>query len=256
MAELEEKAETLPTPSARDLWTERYRSANPDAGDPDDDAIFAFADQQYGDTDKKYKDLNSANERLASLVAKDPRLAAVLSMIASEDGKSLPYAIANVYGKDFLNLEGADLDDFEAGYQENLKRLAESEELQKQAAKNIEDYQATIEQFGKDKNLTGEQLDEVHSGIMQFAENMLMGIVPVDLIDLVYKGLNYDKDVQEAADTGFVEGKNEVADIKMKAKTQMGAVPDLSGGSGAGKNKPTPKHKRGSFFEGMTEEKV
>jgi hypothetical protein len=65
--------------------------------------------------------------------------------------------------------------------------------------KNISEYEATLNQYVKDKGLTDEQSTEIHSGIMTLADNLLMGVIPVELIDLVYKGLNYEKDVQEVA---------------------------------------------------------
>jgi hypothetical protein len=56
------------------------------------------------------------NARMTKRVAKDPHLAAILSMIAN--GKSIPYAIAKVYGKEEFSLEGEDLEEYETGYQE------------------------------------------------------------------------------------------------------------------------------------------
>jgi hypothetical protein len=236
----EEKVQEELKPKGRAAALAEYRAANPDLQDePDDDTLHDFRNGRYSELEGQYNELNGANTRLAELVSKDPRLAAVLSMVAGENPKSFPYAVANVYGKEPFDLEGDALEEFEAGYQESLKRLSESEKARETALKNLGEYETTLNGYVKEKGLTDEQLAEIHNGIMTLADNLLMGVIPVELIDLVYKGMNYEKDVQEAADTGFVEGKNNVIDAKLK-KPDTRTVPDLGNGTGAGKNIPRP----------------
>ncbi len=255
MEDLKEEIKEQPL-KGRAATLAAYKAANPDTQEePDDDGLHDFASGRYSELEGKYNELNGANGKLAELVGKDPKLGAVLSMIAGDKPKSLPYAISSVYGKDFLDLEGEAMEEFESGYQENLNRLAESEKEREQAAKNIETYQETLLKYGKDNELSEEQLSEVHQGVMTFADNLLMGIVPTELIDLIYKGLNYDKDVQEAADTGFVEGKNEVIKPKMKEKTGAN-LPDLGNKTGAGRKKAVVSAKKGgSFYDDMEDVK-
>ena len=243
-------------PRGRAAALEVYRASNPDGPDPDDDSLYDFYAGRYADSDKKYNELNGANAKLAELVSKDPKLGAVLSMISGEKSKSFPYAIASVYGKEPFNMEGDALEEFEKGYQENLARLAESEKEREQAMKNIETYNNTLIEYGKEKSLSEEQVGEINNGIMQLADNILMGSIPMELIDLVYKGLNYEKDVQEAADTGFVEGKNTVAEAKMKEKTKPNAIPNFGNGSGTGKAQKPPRKEKKSFYDEFKEEKV
>jgi hypothetical protein len=249
--EIKEEA-TVEKPAGRAAWLEKYKSKNPESGDPDDDALLGFADSEHSELDGKYGKLNGANTRLAELVAKDPKLGAALSMIAGEDAKSLPYAIGSVYGRE--PFEG-DMEEFEAGYREHLERLAESENERAEAVKNIEKYQQALEAYGKENQIEEGKLDEVHQAVMQLADNFLMGLIPAELIDLVYKGLNHDQDVQEAADTGFVEAKNERVEAKMKSVAGESAVPDLKSGSGAGgavTRKP-PKPRGASVFDELKE---
>jgi len=231
--EKEEAAEVaVETPTGRAAILEAFRAANPDMeGDPEDDALFGFAHDRYGK-------VSEANTRLAERVAADPRAGAMLAMFTGE-GKSLPYAMASVYGKDWLDGE---MEDFEAGYQENLKRLAESKAEQEQAAKNIEQYRTTLATFAKDNDLDEAQLATLDDAIYTTAENFLMGIIPAEFIEGMWKGMNHDKDVEEAAATGFVEGKNDAIDMK-KRKDAIKPLPDLASGSGAGKPRVAPEQK-------------
>lgn len=229
------------TPTERDALVSAYMESNPESSEPDDASLYGFANERHANMQKKYDDLNGANVRLAKLVSKDPKLGAVLSMISSDKPKSFPYAIASVYGKEPFDLEGDDLEEFEKGYQENILRLADSKKEQEQAMKNIEGYNNRLAEFGKKNSLTPEQTQEINAGIMQLAENILMGNIPEEIIDMVYKASNYEKDVKDAADTGFVEGKNAAVEAKMKAKTQAGAIPDFGNATG------TQPQKKGVF---------
>jgi hypothetical protein len=239
-------------PVGRAAWLEKYKSDNPESGDPDDDTLFGYAHDRHSDLGGKHEKLSGANARLSELVAKDPKLGAVISMIAGEDPKSLPYAIGKLYGSEPFGSEGEDPEEFEKGYRE---RLAKNEEESKQVAKNIKGYHKTLTDYGKENELDESQLDEVHQSVMQLADNFLMGIIPVEVIDLLFKGLNHDKDVQEAADTGFVEGKNERVDAKLKPPTAEASIPDLGTGAnrGGAKKMAPPSRRGGSVFDDMKE---
>jgi hypothetical protein len=147
------------------------------------------------------------------------------------------YALGSVYGKEGWGLEGEDLEEFQAGYEEKQKRLAESEKLREQAVENIREYESTLAQYAKDNGLTEEQSSEVHNGIVQLADNLLMGIIPAGIIDLVYKGMNYEKDMDAAVNTGRIQGLGEKIDAKLK-KPESKTIPDLGNATGAGKNIP------------------
>ena len=244
-----------PKPMGRAAIMEMYKAANPDAQDEiNDESLLGFAHDKYSEIDGKYNDLNGANTRLAELVAKDPKLGAVLSMMVGDEQKSFPYAAGRVYGREPFELDGDELEEFEKGYQENLAQLAESRAAQEEASKNIEEYKKNLTKYGKDNGLDENQLSELNDKIYEFADNMLMGIIPIALIDVIHKGISYDRDVQEAADTGFVEGKNQTVEAKMKKKTEAPSVPDLGNSTGAGSKKKLPSPKKGtSFYDSIKE---
>jgi hypothetical protein len=239
-------------PAGKAALLELYKKERPDEADPDDDALFGYAHDRYADADGKLAELGGANTRLAELVARDPRLGAVVSMLAGDKPKSLPYAVSRVYGKDFLELEGSDLDDFEKGHGEYL---AEEENRKKTQQQALDNYVRGLDAYGTENRLDDAQLDELHKAIVELTGNILSGNIPADVIDLVYKGLNHDRDVREAADTGFNEGKNERIDARLR-KTAEVSTPDL-GAAGSGNASPggalRKPRKKGSFFDGLQE---
>ncbi|MFT3994399.1 MAG: hypothetical protein QM660_08830 [Dysgonomonas sp.] len=237
------------TPRGRAGVLAKYQKTNPDAeGDPSEEDLWDFAGKGYDDVKGKYNEMNGANVKLAELVSQNPQLGAFLSKIVGEESKSVPFALGEVFGKDWMD---ADPEEFEKGYQENLARLAESASEQEQAAKNIQEYKANLEKFKAENELDDTQIAELNSAIYDDAENILNGIIPMEYIEYKWKGLNYDKDVQEAADTGFVEGKNEVVSAKMQAKTADSPIPDMSDGTGAGRSKQVNPQSSNNFFGGF-----
>jgi hypothetical protein len=246
-------AAEVPKVKGRAAALEAYRGANPDAGDVvDDDVLYDHVLTERSAADERYNSLAGANSRLAELTAGDPKLAGVLSMLAGDSPKSLPYAVAKTYGKDFLSLEGDALDDFEKGYQEHLKELTENRAAVEAANKNIEAYQGTLAKFAEDNGLSGEETEALHKAVYEDAINLLQGVIPVEFIDYKWKGMNYDRDVQAAADAGVTEGKNKTIEARMK---QVAEVAPAGGGSAAAagvQKRPAPK-KKGSFFDAFKE---
>lgn len=232
----------------RDAFLGRMKEKNPEYTPADDDT---FLDDIYSDFSEKEEMLgkyNQSNEKLAQLVAKDHKLGAVFSMLVGENPVSLPYAVAKVYGKEFLEMEGDDLDQFEKGYQENLKSQAESQAEYDEQQANIAKYKSDLEMYCQQQGYDEARKAELHDNIVSMANDILMGKIGIDVIERQDKGLNYDKDVQEAADTGFVEGKNQRIDMKKKSAIQQ--VPDLNSITAAGPSRPVrPSKSKGSFFD-------
>jgi hypothetical protein len=258
MAEIEEekREEVTEQPlKGRAAWIDRYKKANPETGEEiEDEDLFEYANGGYSDIEGKYNQLNGANSRLAELVAGDPKLGAALSMVAGEKKKSLPYAMGSVFGKDWMD---GDLEEFEAGYQENLKQLAESRKLQEDAQKNIAKSIQHIEKYISGNKLGEEDAAKLNENIVTFAENLLMGIVPPTLVELVHKGLSYDQDVQDAIDTGAVQAKNERIDPELRKLTDTSkGVVDMGSSTGSGDKRQSPRKRAGSFYDQMKEETV
>lgn len=248
-----EQGTEQPVLTGRSKFGEMYRKKNPDfEGEPDDETLYGFIDTEYSDIEGKYNKQNEANKRLAEQVSKNPQLGALLSMISGEEPKSLAYAIGSIYGKDAIGLEGDELEEFERGNSEYVERLNMSESERKQASENFQNFVKSFDQYVSEKGYDDKRKEDVFSGIMDVAENMLTGNIPMSVVELIDKGLNYDQDVQEAADTGFVEGKNEVVRDKIeKRSVKPDVMPDLAAGTGAGNERKVARksNKPKDFFD-------
>jgi hypothetical protein len=222
-----------------------YRETNPDAGEDIED------DDLYDHVTGRYNELAGANSRLAELTAEDPRLAAVLSMIAGKDKKSLPYSIRKVYGKDFLEMEDEALDEYEKTYQSELSELANDRSALEEANRNIEEYHGRLSEFAKSNSLSDEESEGLKSAIYDYAIGILNGVIKAEFIEFIWKGMNYDKDVQAAADAGMTEGKNAV--IKADMKKLSASAP--AGGASVGTRAAMNPKVRKSFYDGLEDVK-
>lgn len=239
-------------PRGRAAMMAAYKAMNEGAGDDvSDDDLYDWSLGRSSDLEGKWNDLAGANKRLAELTAADPRLAAVLTMISGEDPKSLPYAVARVYGKDFLSLEGEELDDFEKGYREQLAELSESKRAMDAANANIDEYRKNLDQYAKENGLNEEEVSGLDTAIYTDVINMLNGIIPTDFIDRKWKGMNYERDVQDAADAGVAEGSNRKIEARMR---QLAETPPEGGVSPSASRKNVPvRPKDGSFWDKVTD---
>ena len=104
--------------------------------------------------------------------------------------------------------------------------------MQEKAAKNAEESISKVNKWASDNDLSTEETSALKDKIYELADNFLMGIFGEDIAEFVYKGLNHDKNVQQAADTGYVQGKNERIDIKKK-DIQQSPIPNMRSQSDA-----------------------
>jgi len=62
--------------------------------------------------------------------------------------------------------------------------------------------------------LSDEQASEIVGDIYQMGTDLTMGIIPVNIFEMLAKGKTYDKDMEEAREVGIAEG----LDIKVTDK--------------------------------------
>lgn len=232
---------------------ERYRAANPDIEtDPEDDDLYDYAISQADDYKGRYDRQNEINSALSERISEDPRLGALIAgiMETDEEGnrKNPAYVMAKLYGKDFLEDEDS-MKALNEGYAEYLNGANQTKEAGEKASKNFIQSMDKVDQYAQANELGEEQVEGLRQALVQAADDMLNGIFSSAFIETVAKGMAYDADVQEAADTGFVEGKNTKIEAKMKETPD---IPSMGGTSNVERDIAPPKpEKKGSFFDEM-----
>lgn len=251
----EEVKITEETPRGRAGVLAKFMRDNPEfEGDPSDDELWDYAGNDYDAVKGNYRKVMEGQKGLHDYVAKDPRFGAAIGMSFGDGEDKVPFmqALGRLYGKDAFD----DSEEFMRGVEEFNSKYNKDTEDQQKAQENFETLTAPrLEQFAKDNNLTDEQLGEIGSGLMAMAEGMIMGDIPLEAIELVYKGLNYDTDVQEAAVTGEIEGKNQKIRAEMKKRESPDGVVDMGAGTGSKDDRRPPlfQPRPGSVYDELKE---
>lgn len=211
-------------PRGRAAMMAMYKERNPETSDEvDDDTLFDWAGQGYTQHDEmkgKYDGLNSANEKLAAVVAEDPRFAKFMAMVAH--GENLMYAL----GKNFGNL----LDELSEGDLEQLRKG--QEEFKGQFSKvrdNFNSYQASLKKYGEANGLEQELVDRIDDAINDIADAFADRVIPEELIELVHKGLEADNISIAELEAAKVAGANDAIDAMKGKKAEASPVPDVQG---------------------------
>ncbi len=212
-----------PQLSGRAGFIERYKSRHPDLTDePDDDSLFDFAGKTWDERDgiqEKYDALNGANEKLAAVVQEDPRFAQLIAMVAS--GESPLYAIGKCFGSIIDELDEERLEELRRGQDDFKKQYDEMRN-------NFKTYEATLKSYVEKNGLSEEDAEKINNAILDIAEALNHGDIPEEVIDNVWKGMDYENEKTAELEAAKLAGKNEAIEAVKGKKTTTPALPDLA----------------------------
>ena len=188
--------------------------------------------------------LNSSNEskkRIADALKNDPRLAQMIADIVSGKRGAAASAV-RYFGKDFLNAEegSEDYEEIIKAEEERKKEQEAMEASQKEYEENITKTMPYVEEFCKEK---GYNIDEFLTKIWdEVIAPIESGLYSTHLCNIIDKGLNYDKDVNDALKAGEIKGRNE--NIHKLKQEKGDGLPSISGSEQV----QQPKKKGNSFI--------
>lgn len=236
------------TPRGRAAAIQRWREANKDfEGDPDDDDLYDYALGQADEWKGKYDGQNEVNAALAERIAQDPKIGALIAGVMED--KNPAYVLAKLYGNDFMEDEEA-LEAMQEGYAEYLEGVNQTKAQGEKAQENFLESMKRVDAYAEANGVGEEQIEELRMSLVQAADDMLNGVFSDSFIETVAKGLSHDADVQEAADTGFVEGKNEKIEMKY-GKGEGDGMPSMGNASNSPRIPTAKETRKSSFFDEM-----
>ena len=228
--DIEEKKDEMQLPNkGRAAFMEMYKTHHPDITDePDEDTLFEYAGQGYGERDElrgKYDSLNSANEKLASAISEDPRFTDFIAMIGS--GEKPLYALGKIFGNliDQLDEEGTEqLKNGQTEYSSNFNQLKQ----------NFTDYKARLKQYGEDTGKDDATLQKINDIILDLSEAFMNWDISTEMIDGVFKMIDYDSDKSAEIESEKLKARNDLID-EQKPGGAASTIPDMAGS----RNQPT-----------------
>lgn len=240
-------------PRGRAAMLAKWREMNPDyEGEPADDDLYDYALKQSDEYKGKYDKMNEVNSALASRISEDPRLGALIAGIMETDEsgkrKNPAFVIAKLYGKDFLEDDEA-LGELDKGYAEYLEGVQKTKAETEKAQENFMESMKRVDEYAQTNGLSPEKTEELRYALVNAADEILSGTFSPAFIETVAKGLSHDADVQEAVNTGYVEGKNEK--IEMKFGKGEGDMPSMGNTTKSPRKLEKKEPARKSFFDAM-----
>lgn len=244
MADTKENGEEKQT-SKRSSFLSKMKNRMPDVNfdseDPEERySAFDKYDEDVQEQLGKYKESDS---KLKELFAKDPRFATFMSDVVG--GGSPSTSFVKYFGKDVLDMSGDEeqMAKLNESNQEYLNRVAESNKLRQEQEKNMESSAQDMSDFKSEKNMSDEDFESFIDECYKVVEGALMGKIDKSFLEIMYKGLNYEKDLQDAATAGVIEGRNQKIDETLRKKDGDG-IPNLNTGGKGGTKKPAIPTKR------------
>lgn len=203
--------------------------------DISDDDLFDRAGAIMGERDEirgKYDALNGANEKLAAVVSENPEVAQFISMLGN--GENWVYAIGKSFGNVLEQLDDATLEQYNAGKEEYKAKYNQMKE-------NFAAYESRLKTYAEKNGLTPEQVADVNNTILDIAEALYTGDIPEEVIDNVFKGMDYDNEKTAEVEAAKLAGRNEAIDEIKGKKAAPTPLPDLTGNKSGMKQAPAAK---------------
>lgn len=218
-------------------FRDNFASNYPDVDMNDEEAYFGALNEENEKNSQnslRLKDYEDSEKRLGDAFETDPRTAGLFLELTKEGGKPLDYLIDH-YSQEFVDaINDPDNEEFRdklaKKQQEELKRIAENEQLEKESSDNLEASLDALTEAGQELGLSDDQLADVFQQFMQFTEDLIRDKVSKDWWKIIAKGLSHDADVEQASVEGEVKGKN--AKIKEKLDREKPSALNVASGGG------------------------
>lgn len=198
----------------REAFRRRMAEREPNLNLDDEDAYYGYMDDMVTEVD----DYRKSSEAMRQNMANSPALTEMLMAARGQEGfDPVLWMIEN---------RGLDLDALrdDEKYAEKvtearnawLAKKAKDEETFEAAKENMPRSIEAIKAKQAEMGLSDEQASEIVGDIYQMGTDLTMGIIPVNIFELLAKGKTRDEDVAMAREEGVAEGLNTKVTDKLR----------------------------------------
>ncbi|MBE6300063.1 MAG: hypothetical protein IKL50_07395 [Bacteroidales bacterium] len=203
-----ENDETLPETS-RGVIVKRLIKHFPDRNFDSDDELFEVLASYDADLDERFEKLRKDQTKLAQIFTSNPKMAGFISTVI--EGEDPLIACVRYFGGDVLQC-AYDEDRLMQLRKENdayLDRMQTYAKTEKEIEENWKVSAKSIERFKEAKGMTDEEFDMFIEKVCHLCEHVFMCDFSYEVLDTLFKGVNYDTDIDLAEQTGEVKGRNQ-----------------------------------------------
>lgn len=150
------------------------------------------------------------NQTLTKVLNDNPQLAAVIVDMANgkDAGQTLKKHFEDMFNEEVPESGTPEYDEYVIKKHQRQEALKKEQERQGQVGVNMQKSVDDAARFVKAKNLNESQAKEFFSELDKHMQDVHNGILSQDLLDLVYKGKNYEKDLQTETKKAEIRGAN------------------------------------------------
>ncbi len=217
--------------NSRNLLMERMLKQYPSLRVDDDDALFDALEEYDAYRESRYKRLADDQGKLSNLFISNPRMGAFISDVIG--GEDVLVACVRYFGKDMLDCAGDEglMNEVRKANDEYTARMARFNELDAQMRDNLHRSTRSMERFKAAKGMGDDEFEQFLDRVYHLCNHVFMGELNEEVLGLLFKGLNYERDLSCAERDGEVRGRN--ARISFEKRERRGdSLPPLRGGNG------------------------
>lgn len=198
----------------REAFRRRMAEREPNLNLDDEDAYYGYMDDMV----TEYDEYRTSSDAMRKNMDHSPALAEMF--VAAREEESFDPVLWMVRNKgldlDALRDDPDYAEKVTEAHNEWLAKRAKADEINEQASvnmpKSIENIQAKAAELGLSDELT----DEIVGEIYQMGNDLTLGIIPVNIFEMLAKGKTRDADVEMAREVGIAEGLNTKVNDKLR----------------------------------------
>lgn len=209
MKSFEERMNERPKMRSRQIMLEKLAKRFPNRLLDNDDALFdALVDYDAHLCDR-YEKLRDDQTKLATLFISNPKMGGFISDVIG--GEDALVACVRYFGKDILDCAGDEnkMAQLRKENDEFLARMSANRAIEKEMAENWEHSKRAINRFKEAKNMSDNDFDNFLEKVHHICEHVFMSDFTPDILEVLFKGVNYDDDLDCAEKAAEVRGRNE-----------------------------------------------
>ena len=227
----------------REAFRRRMAEREPNLNLDDEDAYYGYMDDMV----TEYDDYRKSSEAMRQNMANSPALAEMLMAARGQEGFDPVLWMIENRGLDLDALRDDEkyAEKVTEARNEWLAKKAKDEETFEAAKENMPRSIEAIKAKQAEMGLSDEQASEIVGDIYQMGTDLTMGIIPVNIFEMLAKGKAYDKDVEEAREVGIAEGLETKVTDKLR---KMPKTNEQVRGRQVPAREPKPKKEVENFF--------
>lgn len=241
-----EDTENKKTKSAKQALRERMSKKFPDRG-------FSVQDAQEGSDDSDalaqaivdtLDEYDKYGSQLNDLFSTDVRSAEFINAwVNSGDPRS---ALIETFGDEFFDAAKSEeaKTKFKGQLEDWRKRKKAEDDTRAEYDANWTKSLEDLESWGNEKGLTQEQKVQVILKLADVSENAIRNVYTPESFEMAWNALRFNDAVNDAHQSGLVEGRNDKIAQTRKAKEEVGKLPPAVSGQGVRAAEPKPQRPR------------